>query len=63
MRWIQAEPPRCWWRSGPCVLGAVSAQLREVGITLEMLVVEPERGYRDNGARSNTSHHALLDYA
>jgi hypothetical protein len=45
------------------VLGAVSAQLREVGITLEMLVVEPERGYRDNGARSNTSHHALLDYA
>jgi hypothetical protein len=30
---------------------------------LEMLVVEAERGYRDDGARSNTSHQALLDYA
>jgi hypothetical protein len=41
-----------------------SAHLREVGLTVEMLVaVNPERGYRDGGAPSNTRHQALLDYA
>jgi hypothetical protein len=32
---------------------AVSAQLREVGVTFEMLVAEPERGSRDGGAPPN----------
>ena len=40
------------------------AQLKQVGFTLEMLVAHPQRGYRDRGAPSNTSHQEkLLDYA
>jgi hypothetical protein len=41
---VKAHSPARW---------PVSTQLRHVGLTFEMLVADPERGYRDGGAPSD----------
>jgi hypothetical protein len=41
----------------------LSAQLAEVGLALELVVTEVDRGSCDDRALPSASHHALLHYA